>query len=240
MTLKVIGAGLGRTGTLSLKLALEHIGFGPCYHAMELAAAEFKPMPLWLGAIRGDADWDAIFDGYRSTTDYPGCCFWRELMDYFPAAKVLLSVRDADGWFDSISSTLFASAFREKALQSPMAELHRFFTVGIEDRLDDREFMTSYFNRWNQAVIDIVPADRLLVFSSGDGWGPLCSFLGVSIPDAPYPRVNSRDELNQWRKNTLSTSTELGKQVRAHLDHLSQSAFGDQPPRSIPLCNRYL
>jgi len=228
MTLKVIGAGLGRTGTLSLKLALEHIGFGPCYHAMEIAAAEFRPVTLWSSAIHGNADWDAIFDGFVSTTDYPGCCFWRELMDYYPEARVLLSVRDADGWFDSISSTLFAPAFREKALQSPVAELHRLFTRGIDDRLGDREFMTSYFERWNQAVIDAVPADRLLVFSAGDGWAPLCGFLGVPVPDAPYPRVNSRDELNQELRSTPPTPAELGRQMRVHLEQLRLGAFGSQ------------
>jgi len=226
MALKVIGAGLGRTGTLSLKLALEHIGFGPCYHAMEIPVAEFEPTLLWSDAIGGNPDWDAIFDGYLSTTDYPGCCFWRELMDHFPDAKVLLSVRDAEGWFESVSSTLFSPAFREGATRGPMAELNKYFTRGIDDRLGDREFMVDYFNHWNQTVIDTVPPDRLLVFSARDGWEPLCRFLGVPVPDAPYPRVNSRDELNQAVKERPSTLAETAMKFRAHLDDLRQSAFG--------------
>ena len=226
MTLKVIGAGLGRTGTLSLKLALEHIGFGPCYHALELPVAEFRPVALWSDAIRGNPDWDAIFDGYLSTTDYPGCCFWRALMDHFPDAKVLLSVRDAEGWFESVSSTLFSPAFRQTGLQGPMAELNRLYTRGIDDRLGERAFMVDYFNRWNQAVIDAVPPDRLLVFSARDGWDPLCRFLGVAVPDMPYPRVNARDELQQTLKERPATLAEAAMKYRAHLDHLRRAAFG--------------
>jgi hypothetical protein len=227
MTLKVIGAGLGRTGTLSLKLALEHIGFGPCYHAMEIPAAEFKPAALWSDAIRGSPDWDVIFDGYQSTTDYPGCCFWPELMDHYPEAKVVLSVRDAEGWFESISSTLFSPAFRATSVHGPMGELNRFFTREIEeDRLGDRAFMVDYFNRWNQTVIDSVPADRLLVFSAKEGWGPLCRFLGVPVPEAPYPRVNSRDELTQAVSDRPATLAEAAMKFRAHLDQLRLSAFG--------------
>src|SRR6478735_8486303 len=105
MALKVIGAGLGRTGTLSLKLALEHIGFGPCYHMSEMFGAMRRAMPLWLAAGHGRADWDAIFEGYRATTDYPGCTYWRELVAAYPEARVILTTRDPDGWFDSVSAT---------------------------------------------------------------------------------------------------------------------------------------
>jgi hypothetical protein len=226
MALKVIGAGLGRTGTLSLKLALEHIGFGPCYHAMELPLAKFGRAPLWSDAIRGRPDWDAIFDGYQSTTDYPGCCFWRELMDHFPEAKVLLSVRDADAWFDSMSDTLLSLWFREQGQAGPMGELNRYFSRDIAHRRADRTFVTDYFKAWNQAVIDSVPADRLLVFSAKDGWDPLCAFLDVPVPDAPYPRVNSRDELNQELGALPQTLDEVQQNVGAYLDDLRQRAFG--------------
>jgi hypothetical protein len=226
MALKVIGAGLGRTGTLSLKLALEHIGFGPCYHAMELPLAKFGRTPLWSDAIRGRPDWDAIFDGYQSTTDYPGCCFWRELMDHFPEAKVLLSVRDPDSWYDSMSATLLSLWFREQGQAGPMGELNRFFARDIAHRRGDRTFVTDYFKAWNQAVIDAVPADRLLVFSAKDGWDPLCAFLGVPVPDAPYPRVNARDELNQELGELPKTLEDVQRSVGAYLDDLRQRAFG--------------
>ena len=93
MALKVIGAGLGRTATFSLKFALEHIGLGPCYHMAEVFAGARRNVPLWLDVVRGKPDWDAIFEGYQSTTDYPACSYWRELAGYYPEAKVILSVR---------------------------------------------------------------------------------------------------------------------------------------------------
>jgi hypothetical protein len=229
MSLQIIGAGLGRTGTVSLKLALEHIGFGPCYHAMEIVASGRKSIPLWDAAIDGHPDWDAIFDGYVATTDYPGCCFWRELLDHFPDAKVILSLRDADSWFESISATLFSPEHLKRVSGTPMEKLNGLFRRDLGGRFGERDFMTDYFNRWNQAVIDTVPADRLLVFSAGEGWGPICDFLGVRVPDAPYPRANSRDELNNFAAGSDGAPpnpAEMERKLRAHIDHLRQSAFG--------------
>lgn len=226
MTLEVIGAGLGRTGTLSLKLALEYLGIGPCYHAMEIPMAEFRPIPLWRDAIEGRPDWDAIFAGYRSTTDYPGCCFWPELIAHYPRARVILTQRDPDSWFESISSTLFSPTTRALALQGPMGLLNRHFTRAIpEDLLGDRATMTGHFRRWNQAVIDGVPADRLLVFSARDGWEPLCRFLNVPVPEVPYPRVNSRDELNEKMGGAPASMAERAAHMRAHVEALRRKAF---------------
>ncbi len=106
MALAVIGAGLGRTATFSLKFALEHLGLGPCYHMSEVFAGSRRNVPLWLDAIDGQPDWDAIFAGFRSTTDYPACNYWRELAAHYPDAKVVLTVRDPDSWFDSVSETI--------------------------------------------------------------------------------------------------------------------------------------
>lgn len=226
MTLKVIGAGLGRTGTLSLKLALEHLGFGPCYHAMEIPMAEFRPIPLWCEAIEGRADWDLVFAGYQSTADYPGCCFWPELIAHYPDAKVILTLRDPDSWFESISATLFSPTTRPLALAGPMGPLNRHFTRGIpEELLGDRATMTAHFRRWNQSVIDGVPAARLLVFAVQDGWEPLCRFLGVPVPDVAYPRVNSRDELNVQLQGAPATMTERAARMRAHVENLRRMAF---------------
>jgi len=108
MALKVIGAGLGRTATFSLKFALEHLGFGPCYHMAEVFAGGRRNVPLWLDVVGGNPDWDAVFAGYQSTTDYPACTYWRELTALYPDAKVILTVRDADTWFDSVSETIFS------------------------------------------------------------------------------------------------------------------------------------
>ncbi len=226
MTLQVIGAGLGRTGTLSLKLALEHLGLGPCYHAMELPMAAFAPVPLWQEAIEGRADWDAIFAGYRSTADYPGCCFWPELVTHFPRAKVILTVRDPDGWFDSISTSLFSPTTRPLALAGPMGPLNRYFTQGLQEAmLNDRATMTGYFRRWNQAVIDSLPSERLLVFDAADGWAPLCHFLDVPVPDCPYPRVNARDEINAKLQNSPATIAERATHMRDYVNRLRETAF---------------
>ena len=108
MAVKVIGAGLGRTATFSLKFALEHLGFGPCYHMAEVFAGSRRNVPLWLDVMRGKPDWDAVFAGFQSTTDYPACTYWRELSAFYPDAKVILTVRDADSWFDSVSETIFS------------------------------------------------------------------------------------------------------------------------------------
>ncbi len=198
MPLKVIGAGLGRTATFSLKFALEHLGLGPCYHMSEVLAGARRNIPLWLDAVRGRPDWDSIFDGYQSTTDYPACSYWRELADYYPNAKVVLTVRDADSWFDSVTETIFSDQMQGSLAGSPAEEMMRgavFSPFG--GRVKDRGFMTDWFKSRNQAVIDALPANRLLVYSPKEGWGPLCSFLGVAVPDESFPRINSRDELGQ-------------------------------------------
>src|SRR5512134_1982263 len=108
MALQVIGAGLGRTATLSLKFALEHLGFGPCYHMAEVFAGARRNIPLWLDVVQGKPSWNAVFEGYKSTTDYPACTYWRELAAFYPEAKVVLTTRDPDSWFESVSETIFS------------------------------------------------------------------------------------------------------------------------------------
>jgi hypothetical protein len=232
MALKVIGAGLGRTGTLSLKLALEHIGYGPCYHMSEMFGAIRREMPLWIAAGHGQADWDAIFDGYQATADYPGCTYWRELATKYPEARIILTTRDPDSWFESVSATIFSPGHRARFESNPaMAEFFGLTVfAGIADILDDRAAMTEHFRRWNQAVIDEVPPERLLVYAPGDGWGPLCGFLGVPVPAAPYPRVNSREEITE-RTGDVDRGGEPSPEmletiVRVYLDELRQKAFG--------------
>ncbi len=130
MPLKVIGAGLGRTATFSLKFGLEHLGFGPCYHMTEVFAGARRNIPLWLDVIAGKPDWDSVFDGYQSTTDYPAASYWRELADYYPDAKVVLTVRDANNWFDSVTETIFSDQMHDSLKGTPLCE---FLEVPVPD-----------------------------------------------------------------------------------------------------------
>ena len=230
MALAVIGAGLGRTATFSLKFALEHLGFGPCYHMSEVFAGARRNVPLWLDAIDGRPDWDAIFDGFASTTDYPACTYWRELAAHYPAAKVVLTVRDPDSWFDSVSETIFSEAMQGSLAGSPLGDMMQgviFDAFG--DRVRDREFMTEWFIRRNRDVSDSLPAERLLEFSPKDGWEPLCAFLGVAVPDGPFPRVNSRDEISAKsdEQGGLPSDPETAERfARIYIDELKAKAFG--------------
>jgi len=193
MPLKVIGSGLGRTGTLSLKLALEQLGFGPCHHMIEVFMHP-ESMPLWVAAGAGKPDWDAIFADYQSMVDYPGCKFWRQLMDHYPEAKVIHSVRDPERWFDSTQATIFSP---QSPAANPPEPLRAFFDMVMSefgDRLHDRDFMVAHFKRHTEEVLAAVPKERLLVFEAAHGWGPLCAFLGVPQPDTPFPRENSRED----------------------------------------------
>jgi hypothetical protein len=229
MALKVIGAGLGRTATFSLKFALEHLGFGPCYHMSEVFAAARRNVPLWLDVVRGKPDWDAVFAGFQSTTDYPACTYWRELAAFYPDAKVILTVRDPGSWFDSVSETIFSQKMHGSLAGTPVATMMQgviFDAFG--GRVNDRGFMTDWFTRRNQSVIDSLPRDRLLVFSPKEGWTPLCAFLGVEVPKAPFPRVNSRDELKQVtaERRGLPPDPETGERLaRAYIDELKAKAF---------------
>ena len=230
MALAVIGAGLGRTATFSLKFALEHLGFGPCYHMSEVFAGARRNVPLWLDAIDGRPDWDAIFEGFHSTTDYPACTYWRELVEHYPRAKVILTVRDPDTWFDSVSETIFSDGMQASLRGSPTGDMMQgviFDAFG--ERLRDRDFMTEWFIRRNREVIDALPPERLLVFSPKEGWEPLCGFLGVPVPNEPFPRINSRDELNAHSDDQggLPPDPETAERfARLYIEELKTKAFG--------------
>jgi hypothetical protein len=233
LSLKVIGAGLGRTGTMSLKFALEHIGFGPCYHMIEFMAHVPEHLPKWLDVIDGRPDWDAVFAGYVSTVDYPGCTYWRELVAEWPEAKVILTTRNPDSWFESANETVLSPRMRDMLWQSP---IRRFMEATVNEdfgeRIEDRAFMTDYFRRWNEAVIATVPPDKLLVFEAKDGWGPLCDFLGVAVPPEPYPRVNSREDMNrrvaegrQQLQEGPPSAEQMAAMGQARMDQMREMAF---------------
>jgi hypothetical protein len=195
MALKIIGAGYPRTGTSSLKLALEQLGFGRCHHMREVLMNP-SSVPLWVQAANGHPDWEAIFDGYGACTDAPACTFWRELIDYYPSAKVILSVRDPEAWFESTQATVFSERMLGMQRGGPMEPFFdKVVNTEFGDRIHDREFMLAQFERHRQAVVATVPKDRLLVYDVSEGWAPLCAFLGVPVPETPFPHSNSRQEM---------------------------------------------
>jgi hypothetical protein len=217
MALKVIGSGLGRTGTLSLKLALEQLGLGPCHHMVEVFMRP-ESVPLWVAAGKGQPDWDAIFAGYLSMVDYPGCKFWRELMDYYPDAKVIHTVRDPERWFESTQATIFAPSSGAAARPEPMREFFEMVTSAFQGRLHERDFMIEQFKRHTETVLAGVPKDRLLVFEASQGWAPLCGFLGVPVPDKPYPSENSRSDFKARIARDGRTEEERASSIKTMLD----------------------
>jgi hypothetical protein len=206
--LEVIGAGFGRTGTLSLKSALERLGFERCYHMAELGRNP-SHAALWSQAHRGEAiDWDALFEGYRASVDWPSCNLWREQLAHFPDAKVLLSLRDSERWYESIMSTIYGFTAASLEAEDETARTRGRWAMEIvwdhvfDGRMDDREHVIGVFEAHNAAVIREVPAEKLLVYMPGDGWEPLCAFLGVDVPDVEYPRLNTTE---QFRERALAS-----------------------------------
>ncbi|WIM99111.1 sulfotransferase [Actinoplanes oblitus] len=189
----VIGVGLGRTGTLSLKAALERLGYGPCAHMLPLMADPDR-CRLFSAAAAGDpGSLDKALDGFRSTVDWPGVYFWRRLVEQYPEAKVLLSVRDPQAWYASAERTIWAAANRPtppgmEAFRE-MADATNFAGM-FDGRFGDRDFAIEVYRRHNDEVRRVVPAERLLEFRVEQGWGPLCEFLGRPVPDEEFPRLN--------------------------------------------------
>ncbi|MBW8752965.1 MAG: hypothetical protein JF595_02255 [Sphingomonadales bacterium] len=200
MTLKVIGAGLGRTGTLTLKTALEMLRLGPCHHMIEVFANPAQ-VPFWNRAAAGEAvEWDEVFGDYNATVDWPGCHFYAALADRYPDAKVILSRRDPERWYESISETILKSMVAMGLGADPIPEDHPMWfggtiipqkTFGFDFSKDN---VIAAFERHNAEVMATIAPERLLVFEAAQGWEPLCAFLGAAVPDQPFPRTNSREE----------------------------------------------
>jgi hypothetical protein len=195
MPLKVVGSGLGRTGTKSMQTALNMLGVGPCHHMVEVFSHP-QSMQWWIDASEGRPNWDLIFKDYRSMVDYPGAAYWKELADHYPEAKVLHTVRDPDKWFDSTQATIFAPQGAAARANGDSVQT-RFFNSFIGDlrpHLADRAYMTDFFRKHTEAVKATIAPERLLVFEVGEGWERLCKFLGVPVPAEPYPSENSTAE----------------------------------------------
>jgi len=204
--LQVIGAGFGRTGTLSLKAALETLGFAPCHH-MESVIEEPAQAPLWLEADSDpNFDWQRLLARYAAAVDWPTCRFWRSLAAFYPAAKIVLTVRSAESWYKSVANTLMLplSAPPEADIALPHDMLHMAQSLvnvrTFDRRMHDAAHCMAIYEAHNRAVVAGIPAERLLVYRVEEGWEPLCHFLAVPVPATPFPRANSTEE---WRRKVL-------------------------------------
>ncbi|WP_082152511.1 sulfotransferase family protein [Candidatus Rhodobacter oscarellae] len=188
MTLAVIGTGFGRTGTESMRFALEMLGFDPCHHMRQVYRDDTQ-MRLWADvAVRGQApDWERLFEGFQAAVDWPSVLYWRDLIDAFPDARVILTHRSPESWWLSYEKTLL-----KVVKHLPGTDLARgLMDLTFDKRPLDRDHCISVYKAHVREVLDTVPKERLLIHNLGDGWKPLCKHLGVAIPDAPYPSSNA-------------------------------------------------
>jgi Sulfotransferase domain len=215
--MRVIGAGFGRTGTTSLKAALEELGFGPSYSLSEVFANP-EHVGFWeaAGGLSGEkVDWEGFLADYEVAVDWPACSFYEELMEAFPEAPVILTVRDPVPWYESTRSTIYELR-RLTTGPLPLRAAFAFAglfvpgvagTVRLADRLvwedtfdgrfEDRAYAMEVFECHNETVRRRVPPERLLVFDVREGWAPLCDFLGIEAPDVPFPRLNEAREMRR-------------------------------------------
>ncbi len=192
MSLEVIGTGFGRTGTDSMREALVMLGFGPCHHMSEVMAHE-EQKRLWRALAKGAApDWDRLFAGYKSCVDWPSAHYWRELIETYRQARVILTWRSPESWWESFQKTILAGISASLDQESLGISLVAKQVFG--GRPHDRAHAIAVYEANVEAVMNTVPAERLLVHKLGDGWAPLCAHLGVPVPDEPYPARNTTQE----------------------------------------------
>ena len=195
MTLHIIGTGFGRTGTDSMRKALNLLGVGPTHHMFELP--EGTPLrEHWLNLAKGATpDWDLLFNGYNACVDWPSAFYWRTLIDHYPQAKVLLTMRPAESWWTSFEATILNHI---KSANDPngLAELLVAEQV-FNGRADDRDHAIAVYNKNVEDVLSTVTPDRLLVHNLGDGWEPLRQWLDLPVPDVDYPRGNTTEDFNK-------------------------------------------
>jgi hypothetical protein len=199
--MKVIGAGIARTGTTSTKGALEELGFGPCYTFFTIFSRP-DDVGRWLDAYAGKLiDWARFLEGFESTVDWPACDFYEELMALWPDAPVVLTVREPEGWYRSVTNTIWALD-QAKIATGQEDGISRLIDVMMWKRafggkFQDKQHAIDFFHRHNEQVKARVPKDKLLVFDVKDGWEPLCRFLQVPVPDLPFPRLNDTEAFNE-------------------------------------------
>jgi len=199
--MKLIGAGFGRSGTMSIKAALEQLGCGPCYH-MKITLKRYHHMRFFMRAWTGKkVNWKKFFRRYQSVVDWPTCTFYRELMTEFPDARVLLNIRDPESWYESMKETIFAiqPAF-PWWFPGIVRRMHDEIIWGgsLKGVFEDREKTLAVYRQYIEDVKSTVPAGRLLVYNVNEGWKPLCDFLGVPVPEGKsYPHINERKSFKQ-------------------------------------------
>ena len=231
MSIKVIGAGHGRTGTHSLKLALEELGFGRCYHMSELLEHP-EHIHHWEAIYNGSSvDWDALFDGYQATVDFPGNLCHQKILNHYSDAKVILTVREPESWYNSVRTTTNRVNFNKPwqmlslGLQLPFSSYlqqlmrvfklsFRYWQLAFDGKFKNKAYAIQKYLDYNQTVIDNIPADRLLLYNIRDGWEPLCSFLNVPIPNTEFPHSNDRKSFHQLQRQGLSPYFKRAKQLR--------------------------
>ena len=205
MALKVIGAGFGRTGTLSMKAALEHLGYTKCHHMVEVLG-NGSQINHWDKIAEGTPpDWDAVFQGFEASVDFPSSACWRELAAYYPDAKVILTTRSFDSWYKSASETIYAVSTampawiklvpRGKKIDGIVGR--NVWQRVFHGKFEDKEYTRQIFDQHEADVKAAFPTERLLVFEPKQGWEPLCAFLGKDVPEEAFPHVNDTAEFHK-------------------------------------------
>ena len=199
MALRIIGAGFGRTGTHSLKIALQRLGFSKCHHMKEVAASRHQ-VEAWHALSRGgQTDWDRLFEGFEASCDWPSSAYWEQLYHHFPDSVVILTARDDERWYESVSETIYAVSRGIPNWLTWMSPRIRMLKEMIRDtvwdgvfggRFEDKVTAIGIYRENSERVRRVVAPDRLLVFEAKEGWEPLCRFLNVPVPASPYPHVN--------------------------------------------------
>jgi hypothetical protein len=221
VTFRAVGAGIGRTGTYSLKLALERLLGGRCHHMAEVLADRDRQLELWAPALRGErVEWEAVFAGFVAAVDFPAAAFWQEISEAFPDCLVVLSTRPAEAWYRSAASTIFE--LERDHGSSPFQDVWNEWLGVAAEQFDDRAAMIAAYERHNAAVRASVPADRFLEWTVADGWEPLCECLGVPVPDEVFPATNTTAEFR----------AQNGLAVAGRDDRLAGNS--DLPPLTLP------
>lgn len=248
----VLGAGCSRTGTFSLKAALEELGFGPCLHGFDFLGDPDR-IRDWIATYRRPelADWDALFSGFESAVDMPVAMFWREICEHYPTLKVVLSVRDEDAWYDSVTQTVFRWSLPShprirrigtRFLRATSGWLPPYPAMAAELVVDgffkgrlDRAGAIEVYRQHNQAVLSTLPPDRVLLWRASDGWEPLCAFLEVPVPDHAFPRLNDRASLRDLiRQFPQHAARQIAKQLWGLRRRRSASAQQARAVRATP------
>ena len=202
--MKVFGAGFGRTGTMSLKFALEKLRIGPCYHMREVVSRP-SHIKLWYDISRGEhPNWNRLFSGFNSAVDFPVCLFYKQLINKFPEAKFILTLRDFDTWYISTANTIYkVPSILPDWFEKVVYPIRMFIVMQVnliwvglfKNNFSDREATKLVYYEHMESVKKIIPADKLLIYNVKEGWEPLCEFLDVDVPDIPFPKVNDTAEM---------------------------------------------